>query len=167
MFKLKSIMKACQKIKAIHNIDVYDTFGLYFYNDERLNYEETKCHAIVGKNCTDDSLKQCSKPRSINNDSKKRHLYCQIHLKMVPLGNLEKSVICLDMKPLHVEDNNTTELTTTTTTTPTSIKLRHINIDGKVYYVDRKTLSMYDMDMSEIGKYAYDPTTEQHIICEM
>ena len=170
MFKLKSIMNGCQKIKAIHNIDAYEIFGLYFYNDERLIYDSKLCHAIKGKNCVD--LIQCSKPRiSVKNDSgKKRQLYCQMHLNMVSLGTLPKCIISHDEKLLIVQDNNTTELTptpTTTTTTTTTRQLRYINIDGKVYYVDRNTLSVYDMDMSEIGKYSCDPVTEQHIICEM
>lgn len=185
LLKLQTVLKACQKIKDSHDIDVYDMFGLYFHNDDRIEYNEKKCHAIISKHCTAESLIQCSKPRCNNDSSKKKHLYCQQHLKMASLGEIEMCIICPDIsKKLHLESttpsvlniSSTTPSTTPTpssstisSTTPSAIKkrLRYIDIDGKVYYVNQLTLSLYDMDMCEIGKYAYDPETDQHIICEM
>jgi hypothetical protein len=178
LFKLQSILKACQKIKDTHGIDVYHLFGVYFYNDDKLEYKEALCHAIIGKNCTAESLKQCSKSRSKNElNNKKLNLYCTQHFNISLLGEIGMCIICPDTyKKLQVNTNTNTELETTMTT-PISIKkpktilpsrrLRHIEIDGKVYYVDQTNLTMYDMDMSQIGKYAYDPETETHIICDM
>lgn len=201
LFKLQSILKACQKIKDTHGIDVYDMFGLYFYNDDRIEYNEKKCHALISKHCTAESLIQCSKPRCKNDSSKKNHLYCQQHFKIASIGEIEMCIVCPDVsKKLRLEENNnnininnnnnnkepvskpilsptSTSFASTSTslspTSPTSIststskRLRYIEIDYKVYYVDQRNRSLYDMDMCEIGKYAYDPETEQHIICEM
>lgn len=193
LFKLQSILKTCQKIKDIHDIDVYDMFGLYFYNDDKIEYNEKKCHALISKHSTAESLIQCSKPRCKNDSSKKHHLYCQQHFKIASIGELEMCIVCPDIsKKLQLEElvlkpvptsiptptpiptpipmptsRPTSTPTSTTTSTPTSRRLRYIEIDYKVYYVDQRNLTLYDMDMCEIGKYSYDPETEQHIICEI
>lgn len=182
LFKLQSILKACQKIKGTHGIDVYDMFGLYFYNDDRIEYNEKKCHALISKHCTAESLIQCSKPRCNKDSSKKKHLYCQQHFKIASTGEIEMCIVCPDIsKKLRLEENNNDininnkELVSKPVSKPTSTSkprssskiLRYIEIDYKIYYIDQRNRSLYDMDMCEIGKYAYDPETDEHIICEM
>lgn len=173
LFKLKKILKVCQKIKDQHGLDVKNMFGIYFYNDDNLDYKENLCHTIISKSCCENSLKQCSKQRSKSDTSKKKHFYCQQHYKKATLGDLELCIISPEiLKKLNHQD----EIIPDTVLNPPLEKiqtqskflrnLRHIDIDGNTYYVNQRNLTVYDMDMIKVGKYAYDEENEQHIICE-
>ena len=177
LFKLKKILKVCQQIKEKHDVDVNNMFGIYFHNDDNLDYKETLCHTIINKGCCEGSLKQCSKQRSKSETSKKKHFYCQQHYKKATSGDLDLCIISPEiLKKINqdvIQSNDDTESKTIQnvpqihTQPPKFLRnIAYIQINGSVYYVNQRNLTVYDMDMVKVGKYAYDQENDQHIICD-
>ena len=179
MVQLKNVLRACQQIKTLHNIEVYNLFNIYLHNDDRINYNENLCHTIIknnsNSNCGD--LKQCSKYCK-NDTGKKKGFYCQQHYNKSCTGLLDSFIIPPDiLKAI-------TKLQTATggqDAEPSAIvgsaskksgkgnqkkTLKQITIDGRVYFINQTCLTVYDMDMGEVGKYGGMDDEERHIICE-
>ena len=170
--KLKKILKICQIIKDQYNIDVKNSFGIYSYNDDKIDYKENLCHAIV-RNCCENSLKQCSKQRSKNDNDKKKSFYCQQHYKNASTGDLDMCIISpeifkrLDKNVIPTESvSSSMQIIPPQPQSKFLKNLRCININGNTYYVNQRNHTVYDMDMIKVGKYAYDSENDQHIICD-